>query len=306
MTRTGLSCLVVVSLLLASAAVSLRAQVSVEVVFEQDQDQFLRGEAIKAGVRITNLSGRTLHFGEDDDWLTFTVQSREGSVVARVSDVPVRGGFNVESASRATRKVNIQPYFNLNQTGGYAVVANVRIKEWNQAKKTEPKSFYVIEGAKLWEQDFGVVNAKSVEATNTPPEVRKYTLQQVNYLKDHLRLYLRVSDQTGARIFNTVPVGQILSFSHPEPQIDKSSNLHLIYQSWAKVYSYSVFSPDGELVKRETYDYIATRPRLQVDKDGLVGVVGGVKREKPATDNAESGAGSQGKAAGEMQAAARK
>jgi len=101
-------------------------------------------------------------------------------------------------------------------------------------------------------------------------------------------------------------VGQILSFSHPEPQIDKSSNLHLIYQSWAKVYSYSVFSPDGELVKRETYDYIATRPRLQVDKDGLVGVVGGVKREKPATDNAESGAGSQGKAAGEMQAAARK
>ena len=79
MTRTGLSRLVVVSLLLASAAVSLRAQVSVEVVFEQDQDQFLRGEAIKAGVRITNLSGRTLHFGEDDDWLTFTVQSREGS-----------------------------------------------------------------------------------------------------------------------------------------------------------------------------------------------------------------------------------
>jgi hypothetical protein len=86
-----------------------------------------------------------------------------------------------------------------------------------------------------------------------------------------------------------VPIGQILSFSHPEPQIDKFSNLHLIYQSWAHVFSYSVFTPDGELLKRETYDYVDTRPRLQVDGDGFVGVIGGVKREKPAAENAESG-----------------
>src|SRR3954471_1439514 len=126
------------------AAVSTRAQVSVEVVF--DHDQFLRGEAIKAGVKITNLSGRTLHFGENDEWLTFTVESRDGGVVSRISDVPVRGEFAVETASRATRKVNLEPYFNLNQTGRYAVTANVRIKEWDQAKRSEPKQFYVIEG----------------------------------------------------------------------------------------------------------------------------------------------------------------
>jgi hypothetical protein len=286
MTKTGL-CTVWVLLL---AALRLPAQVTVEVVFDEGQDQFLRGEAIKAGVRITNLSGRTLHFGADDDWLTFTVQSREGGVVARLTDVPVRGEFDVESASRATRKVDLRPYFNLNQTGGYAVVANVRIKAWDQARKSEPKSFYVMEGAKLWEQDFGVFKAAAgAGATNSAPEVRKYSLQQVNHLKDRLRLYLRISDQTGARIFNTVPIGQILSFSHPEPQIDKFSNLHLIYQSWAHVFSYSVFTPDGELLKRETYDYVDTRPRLQVDGDGFVGVIGGVKREKPAAENAESG-----------------
>jgi hypothetical protein len=286
MSKTGL-CTVWVLLL---AALRLPAQVTVEVVFDEGQDQFLRGEAIKAGVRITNLSGRTLHFGADDDWLTFTVQSREGGVVARLTDVPVRGEFDVESASRATRKVDLRPYFNLNQTGGYAVVANVRIKAWDQARKSEPKSFYVMEGAKLWEQDFGVFKAAAgAGATNSAPEVRKYSLQQVNHLKDRLRLYLRISDQTGARIFNTVPIGQILSFSHPEPQIDKFSNLHLIYQSWAHVFSYSVFTPDGELLKRETYDYVDTRPRLQVDGDGFVGVIGGVKREKPAAENAESG-----------------
>jgi hypothetical protein len=279
MTKIGLC-----SVAFLFTSVSVWAQVSVEVVF--DQDQFLRGEAIKAGVKITNLSGRKLHFGADDEWLTFTVESRDGAVVSRIADVPVRGEFEVETASRATRKLNLQPYFNLNQTGRYAVTASVRIREWDQSKRSEPKPFYVVEGAKLWEQVFGVVKPAAGE-TNGPPEVRKYSLQQVNYLKEHLRLYLRISDESGARIFNTVPVGQILSFSRPEPQIDKFSNLHLIYQTWAQVFTYSVFTPDGELLKRETYDYVNTRPRLQVDADGFVGVIGGVKREK-AAENAES------------------
>src|SRR5947209_2447464 len=227
MTKIGLC-----SVAFLFTGVSIWAQVSVEVVF--DQDQFLRGEAIKAGVKITNLSGRKLHFGADDEWLTFTVESRDGAVVSRIADVPVRGEFEVETASRATRKLNLQPYFNLNQTGRYAVTASVRIREWDQSKRSEPKPFYVVEGAKLWEQVFGVVKPAAGE-TNGPPEVRKYSRQQVNYLKEHLRLYLRISDESGARIFSTVPVGQILSFSRPEPQIDKFSNLHLIYQTWAQV-----------------------------------------------------------------------
>jgi hypothetical protein len=134
--------------------------------------------------------------------------------------------------------------------------------------------FYVIEGAKLWEQDFGL--PKIAGSTNDEPEVRKYSLQQANYIKGQLRLYLRISDTRGG-IIRTVPIGTILSFSHPEPQIDKSSNLHLIYQNWARAYTYSVFNPEGELLTRETYDYVDTRPRLRVD-EGNISVVGGVKR----------------------------
>src|ERR1041385_79626 len=262
---------------LAFAPVCLRAQVSVDVVF--DEDQFLRGEAIKAAVRITNLSGRDLHLGGEEDWLTFTVESREGAVVSRLADVPVKGEFVLESARRATKRVNLEPYFNFGRTGRYAVVANVRIKDWDQERKSEPKPFYVIEGARLWEQDFGV--PRLTGATNGPPEIRKYVLQQANYRKDHLRLYLRVSDESGAHIIRTVPIGTILSFSRPEPQIDKFSNLHIIYQSWARTFSYSVFTPDGELKTRETYDYVDTRPRLQVDSDGFISVIGGVKRIAP-------------------------
>ena len=259
---------------LALLGLSASAQVSVEVTLEQDQ--FLRGEAIKAAVRISNLSGRDLQLGADDDWLTFTVESKDGGVVAKLAEVPVKGEFVVESAQRATKRVNLEPYFGFNQPGRYSVVANVRFKEWNQDRKSAPKSFFIIEGAKMWEQEFGL--PRTAGSTNEVPEVRKYTLQQANYIKGQLRLYLRVSDSTGAHVFRTTPIGTILSFSHPEPRLDKFSNLHVIYQNWAKTYSYSVFNPGGELLTRESYDYVDARPRLQTYDDGRVAVIGGVKR----------------------------
>jgi len=156
------------------------------------------------------------------------------------------------------------------------VIANVRIKDWDQERKSQPKAFDVIEGAKLWEQDFGVPRVSG--ETNDAPEVRKYTLQQANYIKNQLRLYLRVSDANGGQVLRTVPIGTMLSFSRPEPQVDKFSNLHLIYQNWAKTFTYSVFNPEGELVTREVYDYVDSRPRLRVEGDGNITIAGGVKR----------------------------
>src|SRR6266850_60431 len=255
-------------------SLSASGQISVEVTV--DQDQFLRGEAIKVAVFITNLSGRDLHLGADPDWLTFTVASRDGGVVAQSGEVPVKGEFVLESARRATKRVNLEPFFSCSRSGGYSVVATVRIKEWDQERKSAPKPFFVIEGAKLWEQDFGV--PKAAGATNEAPEVRKYTLQQANYIKGQLRLYLRVSDASGAQVLATVPIGTMLSFSHPEPQVDRLSNLHLIYQNYAKTFTYSVFNPEGELLNRETYDYVDSRPRLRVEEGGKISIAGGVKR----------------------------
>src|SRR5256885_2157146 len=82
-----------------------------------DQNQFLRGEAIKTAVRITNLSGRDLHLGREDDWLSFRVESRDGKAIGASADVPVKGEFVLESGKRATKRVNLEPYFNLEQPG---------------------------------------------------------------------------------------------------------------------------------------------------------------------------------------------
>src|SRR5215472_12959665 len=88
-----------------------RGQVTVEVV--QDQDQFLPGEALRAKVRVTNHSGQTLRLGAEADWLTFVVQTREGGLVEKFGEVPVKSEFTLESSKVATTRVDLEPYFSL-------------------------------------------------------------------------------------------------------------------------------------------------------------------------------------------------
>src|SRR5215813_6939117 len=107
--------------ILLVSIVSGSAQVTVEVT--QEQQQFLPGEELKAVVRITNLSGQTLHLGGEDDWLTFALESREGTVVPKVGEAPVLGEFVLESSKVAIKRVDLAPYFSLAQPGRYQIVA---------------------------------------------------------------------------------------------------------------------------------------------------------------------------------------
>jgi hypothetical protein len=260
--------------LLLFALVPVSAQLSVDIT--QDQDQFLPGETVITAVRITNRSGQTLRLGAEDNWLTFSVESRTGEVVPRSGDVPTIGVFTLESSRVGIKRVDLAPYFSLNTPGRYSIIATVRVKEWDREYTSPPRKFDVIEGVKLWEQEFGVPGTAS--PTNPVPEIRKYILQQANYLKTQLRLYLRVTDAVGVKSFRVYPIGPMVSFGRPEPQVDKFSNLHVLYQNHPHSFSYTVFNPDGVVVLHQTYDYAESRPRLQPDGDGKVSVRGGHRR----------------------------
>ncbi|HSU54595.1 MAG TPA: hypothetical protein VLT36_11100 [Candidatus Dormibacteraeota bacterium] len=257
--------------LLGVSVCATLAQVSVDLQLEQDQ--FLPGEKLQVAVRITNRSGRTLHLGSDADWLTFSVEGKDGTVVHQLEDVPVKGEFDVENSQRATKRVDISQCFALTQAGRYTVLAKIKIKDWDQQVASLEKEFNIIEGSRLWAQDVGIPSTN-----NAPPEVRKYILQQANYINNKLRLYLRITDEAGVKVIKAVPIGTVLSFSRPETQVDKLSNLHLLYQDWAHSFSYFVFNPDGELLTHAGYDFSGDRPRLRLDEDGNVEVSGGTRR----------------------------
>lgn len=263
-------------------------QVTVEVVL--DQEQFLPSEPIWAAVRVTNRSGQKLRLGQDNDWLAISVEGRDNFLVAKTDDIPVKGEFTLESSQIATKRLNLSPYFNLMRPGRYAIIATVRVNEWDKEFASPPKSFDIIDGRKLWEQEFGVPRACG------SPEVRKYALQQAIYLKQ-LKLYVRVSDATDAKIYRVFPLGPMVSFGRPVPQVDKSSRLHVLFQTGARKFLYCVISPDGELVQRLTYEYWGQqRPRLAMDEEGNVIVTGGIRRvalddivpseQQPATNRA--------------------
>jgi hypothetical protein len=261
------------SLVLASL-VPAAAQVTVEV--SQGQDQFLPGEALRTVVRVINRSGQSLSLGAEDNWLTFSVENRDGGVVPKVSEVPVTGAFVLPSSKTAVKRVDLAPYFSFGQAGRYQVTATVRIPTWSNEVTSDPRYFDIVGGTQLWEQDFGVPPTNG--APQGTPEVRRYILQQANYLKGQLRLYLRVMAASG-RPVRVVPIGPMFSVSRPQPRVDSLSNLHVLYQNGASSYSYTVFNPDGKLLTRQTYDYVDLHPRLNVDEEGKVVVAGGVRRE---------------------------
>lgn len=248
------------------------AQVTVEVVLEQQQ--FLPGESLPVAVRITNLSGQPLRLGADDEWLQIAVEGRAGQIVRRLADPPVRGEFTLESSQRATRRLDLAPCFDLSKQGRYRLQATVRIAAWDRQFVSEPVSFYIISGSRLWEREFGVPQS----ATSAAPEVRKYILQEANYLKQELRLYLRLTDATETRIYRVLALGPMVSFGKPEPQLDRHSNLHLLYQRGRTACSYVVVNPDGQVLIRRTYDIVGSRPRLRWNEAGELVVTGGMRR----------------------------
>src|SRR5438094_1032763 len=104
-------------ILLLTSVLWSAGQVSVELVL--DQEQFLLNESLPVKVRIINRSGQTLQLGQDKDWLTFTVETREGSVVPALGEIPVLGEQAVGSSMVANRRVDLMPYFELTKPGRY-------------------------------------------------------------------------------------------------------------------------------------------------------------------------------------------
>jgi hypothetical protein len=260
---------------LAASLCAARAQVEVQVVM--NQTEFLAAEAVPVAVRVVNHSGQTLHFGAED-WLSFSVEAQNGLIVVKSGDPPMGHNFDLESAGVATQHADVAPYFTISQTGHYTVVATVKLKDWDSEVTSAPKGFDVIQGVKMWEQEFGM--PETSPTNHEAPEVRKYILQKATYL-EHLRLYLRLTDPDETRVFRVLAIGSMTSFSQPLTQLDQQNNLHLLYEESARTYLYVVINPNGDITMRQKYYYTDAAPRMKTDKSGAIYIAGGARHVSP-------------------------
>jgi hypothetical protein len=273
MKRIGL--LAVLALLATS---TVQAQLNgVTAELQLDQDQYLPGEDLQLKLRILNRSGQPITLGADNDWIIMSITGENGVPCARLGVMPVQGEFSLLSGQVGTKALNPTPYFDYRGMGRYRITAKIRIPQWQQEIPCKSASFTVGSGValpNLANLQFGMPLPPGV--SNAVPEVRKYSLLKVSYIKD-IKLYFRLTDSTG-RVLRVFPIAGMTSFSEPEAQIDRDNNLHVLHQTGARSFNYAVISPEGQWVGRQTYMYTDTRPVLRVNGDGQIFVAGGERR----------------------------
>lgn len=176
-----------------------------------DQNVYLSGEAVIARVEISNLSGQTISLGSAPDWLRFSVESHDGTLVNRLGDVDMSGAFDLPSSVVAARSVNILPAFDMLRSGRYKVTATAKVEDWGQFYNSNSVTLDVVKGVEVTRFDVGV--PKSLDAPqNEMPEVRRYSLIRVAYL-DKMRLYVRITDVASNAIYQVMPICGMVAFS---------------------------------------------------------------------------------------------
>jgi len=264
--------------LFAAAVYPVDAQLNgVTAQLHLDQEQYLPGEDLQLKLIITNRSGQPLALGEDNQWVTFEISAERGNPASGEGEMPVKGPFTLFSGQDVARPFNPTPYFNFRHPGRYRIGATINIPQWRQQIVCKPLVFTIAEGVplpNLGDLQIGVPPAPGV--TNQPPEVRRYSLIKVSTL-DEMKLYFRLTDRFGQTL-RVMPLARLLSFSDPEAQIDRFNNLHVLVQTGAKTFTYSVLDPNGNLFVRQFHEYTQTRPRLSTDDERRVFVGGGRRR----------------------------
>ncbi|MDC0325468.1 hypothetical protein OAM01_01795 [bacterium] len=254
---------------------TLWVQGQVDVSLEFKKEFFLAHESILAEVTIVNFSGKTLNFGSNKDWLQFTVESKGEFPVEKAGDLDVLEAFQVPNASRAIRRVHLIPAYKIDHPGRYRIAAYINIPELNTRLVTVPIEIGILSETVVWEREIGVV--KDEKDPSAPIEIRRYTLMRaVN--ENQIDLYVKVTDKYQRNIFGVYSLGNIVSFGEPERQVDRYSNLHVLMQDGARSFRYSIVKPDGKILLRERHDYTNTRPKLSMDKTGLIQVRGGIRK----------------------------
>jgi hypothetical protein len=286
MRKIGL--LAALALLAAWSALAQQNGVTAELLLAQDQ--YLPNEDLQLKVRISNHSGQTITLGADNDWISMSITGENKSPCARLGEMPVKGEFSLRSGEFGKLPLNPTPYFDFRRPGRYSITATIRIPQWQKENGCKPVSFMVgsaVPLPNLANMEFGLPLPAGV--SNAVPEIRRYSLVKVSYIKE-IKLYFQLSDSKG-NILRVFPIARMTSFSVPETHIDRDSNLHVLSQIGPRSFNYSVISPEGHWVARQTYMYTDTRPELRVDQDGHTFVAHGARRlsadDFPAPESAK-------------------
>ena len=254
---------------LGLVASSALGQIQVELKFPRLQ--YIAYEPVVADLTITNLAGRDIDLREagTQPWFGFEVSGDEGQSIPQISNVAI-GPVSVAAGERVTRKINLTPLYGVHDSGMYRVRAHIFFSGLNKFFYSPVKVFEVTNARPIWQKTVGVPQEKSVAGS-----ARTYSLM-TNRFPNHTSLYVRVEDKDSGMVYATYSLGQMIALAQPQTDFDRSNQLHILYCTAPRMWSYARVGLNGELVSRSSFVETKTRPRLVHSDNGVIKVAGGM------------------------------
>jgi len=271
------------ALLVGSGLVAATAAAQIQVDLKLARLQYIAYEPVVANFVITNLAGRDvdLHDENGQRWFGFEVTGSEGQPIAPVSADKGQGPLNIAAGKRVTQKINLTPLYGVHDFGTYRVRAHVYFADLNKFFYSQTKVFEVTDARPIWQKTVGVP-----EELGGPSGVRTYSLM-TNRFPDHTSLYVRVEDKVSGVVYATYSLGRIIAFDEPRAEFDRVNQLHVLYCTAPRNWSYARIGLNGELMSHAAFAEAKTRPRLAHAADGAVMVRGGAL-EAPVSQTAST------------------
>lgn len=266
------------SFLALFCSTSLFAQLAMSL--KLNAQNYIRYEKIYAKLTIKNQSGQPIVFGSNKNLkckISFEIETIKGdrpksleTPMYEITDTLLPAG------EKQTFSIPITKYFEFLSDGKYRIKAIVTHTQLPKSYETEQVEFNIIDGKVVWTTSVGVPSLSSEE--DNDPKIDKRTFSIISYFDGTSKIFcLLVEDDK--HIYGLTKVGYDIGAVKPQYEVDRLSNLHLLIQSSATIFSYFIYDINCRLEDKEVYKKIDeyTTPTLLKDEAiGRIHVVNGI------------------------------
>lgn len=240
------------------------ASAQIGLKLESNNASYLRYEAVRLRVTLTNLSGNTLIFGGDaaheSGSLVFNVTSLSGRHVRNL-DLRANPLSNVIMAPGESKVlyVRLNTMFDLNREDTYTVTAVASHNRMDSRYKSNTLTLEIRDGMVEDERLVGL------PAANANDKIRKMRFVLVRFRDVSGYLYcLRAEDDR--KVYGTFRIAPyIMGGMKPQMELENGNTLHVLLQCAPRLYSYTTYSIGKSGVKQRQdvyYSAMGGNPRL--------------------------------------------
>ncbi|MBQ3240555.1 MAG: hypothetical protein IJB00_05145 [Akkermansia sp.] len=230
-------------LLLCCLSAFLPAYAQVELRLQPIRRDFIVGENVALKLTIVNHTDATISLTNipGRPWLYFMVGHRgQDGPIAPVA-TPRFPNLKLTPGSSRAFQVELGSFYRLETDGSYWSVATIRMPDGQSTYSSNRALFVMTNG--------GEVRAFNIQARGQ----RLRTSLRLARIDNQDSLFGQVRDADTKRIVGACYLGRYLNFMQPRVLLDAAQNMHVLCQSSAEFYTYSIMDTNGKCAQRKVY-----------------------------------------------------